>query len=138
MKKLLILTLLLIVSSTFACNDRPITFNNLPQKAQQFINTHFKNVEMFSAKYDDGEYEVILKNGTKIEFTRQGEWKDVDCQTSEVPSTIVPSAIRNYVKTQFPNNFIVKIELNHNGYDIELDNDFDLKFDKTGNFLYAD
>lgn len=138
MKKLLILTLLLLVSSTFACNDRPITFNNLPQKAQQFINTHFKNVEMFSAKYDDGEYEVILKNGTKIEFTRQGEWKDVDCQTSEVPSTIVPSAIRNYVKTQFPNNFIVKIELNHNGYDIELDNDFDLKFDKTGNFLYAD
>lgn len=138
MKKLLILTLLLIVSSTFACNDRPITFNNLPQKAQQFINTHFKNVGMFSAKYDDGEYEVILKNGTKIEFTRQGEWKDVDCQTSEVPSTIVPSAIRNYVKTQFPNNFIVKIELNHNGYDIELDNDFDLKFDKTGNFLYAD
>ena len=138
MKKLLILTLLLIVSSTFACNARPITFNNLPQKAQQFINTHFKNVEMFSAKYDDGEYEVILKNGTKIEFTRQGEWKDVDCQTSEVPSTIVPAAIRNYVKTQFPNNFIVKIELNHNGYDIELDNDFDLKFDKTGNFLYAD
>ena len=93
---------------------------------------------MFSAKYDDGEYEVILKNGTKIEFTRQGEWKDVDCQTSEVPSSIVPTAIRNYVKTQFPNNFIVKIEVDHNSYDIELDNDFDLKFDKTGNFLYAD
>ncbi|MBO4581737.1 MAG: PepSY-like domain-containing protein [Bacteroidales bacterium] len=138
MKKVLILTLSLITLSAVACHDRPVTFNDLPQKAQQFINTHFKNIGVLSAKFDDGNYEVILKNGTEIEFSRQGEWKDVDCHTTAVPSAIIPAAIRDYVKAQFPDNIIVKIERDYNGYDIELDNDLDLKFDKNGNYLYID
>ncbi|MBP5412446.1 MAG: PepSY-like domain-containing protein [Bacteroidales bacterium] len=133
MKKVLILTLSLITLSAVACHDRPVTFNDLPQKSQQFLNTYFKNIGLLSAKYDDGEYEVVLKDGTKIEFSRQGEWKEVDCHTKAVPSGIVPTAISNYVKTNFPDNIIVKIERTYNGYDIELDNDLDLKFDKNGN-----
>lgn len=138
MKKFLILLLGFFTLTAMANNDYPVSFNNLPQKAQQFINQHFKDVGFLSAKQDDGNYEVTLKNGTEIEFTSQGDWKDVDCHNTAVPAAIVPAGITKYVKAQFPNNIITKIEKKYNGYEIELNNDMDLKFDQKGNFLYAD
>ena len=110
--------------NAFAFNDRPVTFQQLPQKAQQFINTHFKGVEFLSATVDD-DYEVYLANGTKVEFTLQGEWKEVKCPGSAVPTAIVPAAITKYVKAQFPNSTIVKIDKKYGGYDVELNNDME-------------
>ena len=55
-----------------------------------------------------------------------------------VPAALIPTAIAQYVKTNFPNNIITKIEKKYNGYDIELETDLELKFDKSGKFLYAD
>lgn len=138
MKKFLFLLLGFFTLNAMASNDQPVSFNNLPQKAQQFINQHFSGVGFLSAKLDDGQYEVRLKNGTEIEFTAQGEWKEVDCHTTAVPAAIVPANITKYVKAQFPNNIIVKISKKYNGYEIELNSDIELKFDAKGNFLYAD
>ena len=138
MKKVFLLLLSVIALNVYANTDIPVTFAQLPQKAQQFINKHFSSVGFLSAKQDDGEYEVMLKDGTKIEFTLQGDWKDVDCHVRAVPVALVPAGIAQYVKTNFPNNIITKIEKKYNGYDIELENDLELKFDKNGNFLYAD
>lgn len=138
MKKILILALGLITLNVFASCDRPVTFNNLPSKAQQFITQHFKGVEVISAKFDDGSYDVYLADGTELEFDRKGEWKDVDCKMRAVPTAIVPTNIANYVKSKFPNNLIVKIEKVFKGYDVELDSDLDLKFDSNGNFIYVD
>ena len=123
--------------NVFASNDKPITFKELPQKAQQFITTHFNGVEVLSATVDD-DYEVYLANGTKVEFTLQGEWKEVKCPGSAVPAAIIPAAITKYVKAQFPKTTIVKIEKKYSGYEVELNNDMELKFDKNGNFLGAD
>lgn len=138
MKKFLLLLLGFFTLNAMASNDQPVSFNNLPQKSQQFINQHFSSVGFLSAKLDDGQYEVRLKNGTEIEFTAQGEWKEVDCHTTAVPAAIVPANITIYVKAQFPNNIIVKISKKYNGYEIELNSDIELKFDAKGNFLYAD
>ena len=123
--------------NVFAVNDRPVTFQQLPQKAQQFINTHFSGVEVLSATVDD-DYEVYLVNGTKVEFTLQGEWKEVKCPGSAVPAAIIPAAISKYVKVQFPNSIIIKIDKKKNGYEVELNNDAELKFDKNGNFIGMD
>ena len=139
MKKLFVLLLGLMTLNVFASNDRPITFQQLPQKAQQFITTNFKGVEVLSATVDD-DYEVYLANGTKVEFTLQGEWKEVKCVAGAVPAAIIPAAISKYVKTHFPNTtiVIVKIDKKYNGYEVELNNDIELKFDKNGNFLAVD
>jgi len=123
--------------NVFAVNDRPITFKELPQKSQQFINTHFSGVEVLSVTVDD-DYEVYLASGTKVEFTLQGDWKEVKCPGSAVPAAIIPAAITKYVKANFPNNAIIKIDKKHSGYEIELNNDMELKFDKNGNFLGLD
>jgi len=137
MKKLFVLLLGLMTLNAFAVNDRPITFQQLPQKAQQFITTNFKGVEVLSATVDD-DYEVYLANGTKVEFTLQGDWKEVKCPGSAVPAAIIPAAISKYVKTNFANSTIVKIDKKYNGYEVELNNDLELKFDKNGNFLAID
>lgn len=123
--------------NVFAVNDRPITFKELPQKSQQFITTHFSGVEVLSVTVDD-DYEVYLANGTKVEFTLQGEWKEVKCPGFAVPAAIVPAAITKYVKAQFPNSAIVKIDKKYRGYEVELNNDLELKFDKDGNFIGVD
>ena len=138
MKKLLVLLLSVAAINVYAVTERPVTFAQLPQKAQQFITKHFSGVEFLSGKLDDGEYEVYLADGTEIDFTSTGDWKDVDCHTRAVPAAIVPAAITKYVKAKFPNNVIVKISKKYAGYEIELDNDLDLKFDKNGNFLTFD
>lgn len=137
MKKLFVLLLGLMTLNAFAVNDRPITFQQLPQKAQQFINTHFSGVEVLSATVDD-DYEVYLANGTKVEFTMQGEWKEVKCPGAAVPAAIIPAAISKYVKANFPNTTIVKIDKKYSGYEVELNNDLELKFDKNGNFIGLD
>jgi hypothetical protein len=137
MKKLLVLLLSVVAINVYAVTDRPVTFAQLPQKAQQFITKHFSGVEFLSATVDD-DYEVYLANGTTVEFTLQGDWKEVKCPGSAVPATIVPTAITKYVKAKFPNSTIVKIDKKYGGYDVELNNDMELKFDKNGNFLTYD
>ena len=127
----------LMTLNVFAVNDRPITFQQLPQKAQQFINTHFSGVEVLSATVDD-DYEVYLANGTKVEFTMQGEWKEVKCPGAAVPAAIIPAAISKYVKANFPNSTIVKIDKKYSGYEVELNTDLELVFDKNGNFIGID
>ncbi len=138
MKKVLILILALFTVNVFASCDRPVTFSDLPSKAQQFINQHFNGIEVISVVADDGHYEVYLSDGTELEFDRKGEWRDVDCKRKAVPAAIIPTNITNYVKSKFPSNFIVRIEKKHVGYEVELDNDLDLRFDKNGNFQNVD
>ena len=138
MKKVFVLLLSLVAMNTYAFADIPVTFAQLPQKAQQFITKHFSGVEFLFGKQDDGEYEVYLMDGTEIDFTIAGEWKDVDCHTRAVPAAIVPAGISKYVKARFANNIIVKISKKYGGYEIELDNDLELKFDRNGNFLTVD
>ena len=83
MRTLFITFLLAIatISTAKADNDRPITFNDLPQKAQQLINDNFKGDRVSYAKKErdllDVSYEVVLVSGIKIEFIRNGEWREI-------------------------------------------------------------
>ena len=144
MKKLLVLLIGLITLSTVACHKEdptpngPTEYNNLPQQAQQFISQHFPTATITAVVIDDGRYEVWLNNGTEIEFTMQGEWKEVDGHMNKVPDSIIPTKILEFVTANYPDNYIVKIEKDYDGYDIELNNGLDLDFDYNGNFQYLD
>ena len=84
-------------------------------------------------------YEVILNDGTEISFDRDGNWENVEVNnTKSVPSTIVPKAIRAYVAKTHPGQRIVGIDKERKGYEIELSNGIDMKFDKAGQFLRYD
>ncbi len=80
------------------------------------------------------DYDVKLVNGTKIEFSNSGKWTSVDCKTREVPEGIIPKTIRTYVKKNFPEVKIVKIEKTSTKYEVGLSDDVELTFNLLGQF----
>ena len=85
MKRFLSLTLALLVLTTLslrAGSDRVIQTKQLPKAAQLFLAKHFAGRTVSLAKEDRDfsgtTYDVLLADGTEIEFSSRGEWKDVD------------------------------------------------------------
>lgn len=117
-----------------AGNDRIITKDKLPAEAQVFIDTHFPAQKLSFAKEErdffERSYEVVFADGSKLEFTSKGEWKEVDCRYSEVPIAIIPAAIMEYVLKNFPAEKVLKIERETGNYEVKLSNRYELTFDK--------
>lgn len=134
MKTLLILWICLFTGIGFvqADDDRPITVDELPQKSLEFIRKYFPQNEISFAKEErdfwDKKYEVVFVNGEKIEFSKNGEWKEVKCQYSTVPEAIVPQPIKDQLAKQHPEAKVLKIERDKKGYEIKLSNRMELKY----------
>ena len=128
------------ISNVAADNDKLINKSELPVKAQQFIDQYYANVKLTYAKMErdflERTYEVVLADGTKLEFTCDGNWKEVDCRYDEVPAVIIPAAIKEYVTNNYPNEKILKIERDRGYYELKLSNRYELTFNK--NFMIVD
>ena len=136
-----LLCLLVIPSVTFA-DDIPVPVAQLPETVKAFVQKTFPELTIVYAEKDNemggAQYEIRLSDGTKVEFDRKGKWDKVDCNVSPVPEVLVPSAIDAYVKANYPNTVITKIDKERYGYEIELSNDIELKFNKKGQFIGMD
>lgn len=128
----------LMVSGSVFADDTPIPVEQLPAEAKSFVKTNFPGKKIVYAEKDRNSYECRLDEGTKIEFNKKGTWKKVDCHHTALPAVIVPDAIKQYVTTNFPGCLITKIEKERYGYQIELSNDIDLKFNYQGAFIGMD
>lgn len=142
MKRLLILfaAIIFCVSSSFAILDEyTVSRDKLPQEAQKMLNTYFPKAKIGMIKIDRGllkkpDYEVRLTNGTTIDFKNSGDWEEVDCKTRPVPDALIPSRIKKHLSKNFPDVFVTKIEKKTWGYDLELSDDVEVKYDRLGNF----
>ena len=128
----LVALMCMIMSATTFASDRVITANQLPAAAQTFINQTFPGATIMYAEIDDGKYEVHLNDGTEINFDRKGNWDKVDCKLKAVPAHLIPATIASNVETQFSGTVITKIDKERYGYEIELSNGLDLKFNRQG------
>ena len=139
---ILILTTILAITGIISCKDSIITADRLPDAARSFINEYFAENTISYIKKDRGltntSYEVVLQDGTEIEFDKSGNWDYIDCKRNSVPTGLVPAAISEYVQVNFPGQLIVKIDREAFGYEIELSSDLELKFDKNGKMLEID
>ena len=117
-----------------AGNDKPINVNELPAKAQTLLSKHFKGQNVMLATIESGvvsrNYDVVLKNGTKLEFDKKGNLTEIDCKQGIVPSQLIPQPIKNYLKENYRGEAVRKIELNKKEYEVELTNGLDLTFNK--------
>ena len=86
----------------------------------------------------DKKYEVIFANSSKVEFFKDGTWKEVDCKYSTVPEAVIPEAILRYVKATYPDHKVVKIEKEDRGYEAKLANGMKLEFDNKFNLIDID
>lgn len=145
MKKLIMFFTGLIIFGTYTANasdDKPITFEQLPTKSQQFIKKHFSNEKIALSKMENDfmetRYEVVFNDNKKIEFLKNGEWKEVDCGISTVPSGIIPSKISAKVKDLYPEASITEIDRDKRDYEVKLSNNMELTFDLKFNLIDMD
>ena len=117
-----------------AGNDKPISVNTLPVKAQTLLSLHFINQKVMLATIESGvisrSYDVVLQNGTKLEFDKKGNLTEIDCKQGTVPDKLIPQAIKNYLKDNYAGQSVKKIEMNKKEYEVELTNGLDLTFNK--------
>lgn len=140
MKKfiLTLLAILLVGTSLSACGrKRVIDPAELPTAATTLVQKHWPSCVIDLAYIDGLEYEVLLSDGTIIEFNRKGEWKEMKC-TDGLPVTLVPANITRYVTNRFPKQLIIKCEKMRGGYEIELANGLEIQFDMQGRVTHVD
>ena len=117
-----------------AGNDKPISVNALPVKAQTLLSNHFNGQKVMLATIESGvvrrSFDVVLQNGTKLEFDKKGNLTEIDCKQGIVPAQLIPQAIKNYLKNNYAGQSVKKIEINKNEYEVELTNGLDLTFNK--------
>jgi hypothetical protein len=128
----------LLFTAVSCAHDRIIPVTQLPAQAQTFIKTYFADKTVAYAKQDGAKYEVKFNDGAEVEFDRRGNWDNVDCKFTAVPEAIVPEQIKNYVAANHPGALITKIDKERYGYEIELSNSLELKFDRNFNIFDID
>ena len=145
MKKILFALFAIValgISVAKADNDKVINKSQLPAQAQQFINQNFAGVNLSYAKEErdflSRSYEVMLVDGTKLEFSSNGNWEEVDCRYGEVPAAVIPESIKRYINENFQGEKVLKIERNRNNYEVKLSNRLELTFDKDFNIIDID
>lgn len=144
--KHLILTLAMVLAVALGAAARDKYSHDasvLPEAARTTIKNNFKSkVSLVKIDKEFGridEYEVILTDGSEITFDAKGNWKNVETNNSvSVPKGFIPAAVTEYVAKNHRGTKIVGIEKERHGYDVELSNSVDIKFDQSGKFIRYD
>ncbi|OCB71252.1 PepSY-like domain-containing protein [Flavobacterium piscis] len=139
MKKIIIIAVMFLGFTISANAQKKIEVTELPKPAQDFLKKHFSNREIDVVKKDaeHGEkgYEVKLKNGTEIEFWKDGSYREVDGGKKPIPTAFIPAPVKDYVSKNHPNEKITHIDYGHKDLDVDLTNNIDLEFTKEGKIL---
>lgn len=120
-----------------------VALENFPANAQSFIKENFSSSEVYYSikEVDKSEtkYKTQLKDGTKIEFDVNGDWKEVkNGMNKPIPTKFFPSNVLKYIQTNYSKIDVNKIEKDTKDKEIKVEliqNNLDLKFDLNGNFI---
>ncbi len=123
-----------IFSIACAAEDKPVTFEQLPTAAKEFINVNYPDEKMSYAFVDDDvirpDYTVRLANGVEITFEHDGSLEKIET-AGGVPDGVVPVQISDYVKSNYPDAVILEYEVGRKEYEVKLSNRLELKFDSN-------
>ena len=121
--------------------DVMIPAAELPSEVISFLDTHFSGIEVRSVikDYDNStyEFEVYLSNGTRIELSRRGEWRNVENHLAGVPHSVIPNKILTYIAENYPDQMIIGIERDRQ-IDVELKGGVELVFSLNEDFVRFD
>ena len=130
-KSFIRLVLGLFLLSGIATADMVVPANALPQAAQGFISSTFKDAQVMYVEQDFDSFEVRLSNGVKVDFYRDGTWKEIESYNGVNPA-ILPPQVAATLKSTFPNVIIVKAEREWNGYEVKLSNMMQVYLNEAG------
>lgn len=133
--------LALALSPFWAEYEKPVSLQQIPASARQFIQTYYPQSKAALARKDvdwfEKEYTVILTDGVHLEFDRRGEWKKVKDKKALIPLGIVPSPVVEYIGENYPGTAIREISRDRREIEVKLTNRLELTF-STRNFLLLD
>lgn len=139
MKRLILTTIVgIIFSGICLAGGRPIPTEKIPAAVKTFVDEHFANQRIIFAEKEAGKYEVKLNNGTDVDFDNKGNWTKVDCENSMLPNALLPLFTRQYIELNFSGAYATKIEKKRFGYEVEMSNGLDLKFNHQGEVIKID
>ena len=146
MKRIFIAVLLMLIgmSTARAYNERAIAFEQLPVAAQEFLRTHFADLQIAyiveDAKFMGSEYEVVYTDRTEVDFDSKGMWTSVERRYSPVPDSIVPVEIKGKLETlpYLGGNYIRAIKRNTFKWEVDLSNGLEVELDLRFNIIDID
>lgn len=113
-----------------------------PEQIVAFVKQYFPKATISSCIKDGNEYEVILSDGTQLEFDRSCVWKEIDCSHATVytavPAGLVPAKISSHVASKFTGKNIVKLTRDGRKWDVELSSGLEIEFDSNFNVREVD
>jgi hypothetical protein len=122
--KLLVMKLLGIMTRLIAeiTSSKMVFANDLPIHVKLFVQKHFPFQAISFVEHKETEYEIYLNDGTEVNFTEKGIWKNIDCKQQAVPASLLPEKVVALVKSLFDDALIVKVGKNTKGYEVTLSN----------------
>lgn len=143
MKKIFFALMVLFCTLPLAAfNDdgTPISFSELPQQAQQFVNKYFYKSEVKSVtkEMDDGrfEYTVRLNDLTEIEFNHEGDWKEIGGDIDLTFADYLPENLVAYMTSKVSGR-VSRIEKDDGKIEVSVGG-VEYVFSKSGKFRYID
>lgn len=136
-KLLAFFPILLGVWMLSSCDDeKKIDFGDLPSEARSFIENYFPSADILSIvqEKENGrkEYQVKLSDGTDMKFDEDGEWTNIECYFSPLPTGILPANVITKVEELHPEAYINGVEKELGGYVVEVTDaggiDWDMRF----------
>ncbi len=142
MKKIFAIAAIALASlQIISADDKPVTFNQLPAAAQEFINTNYAGEKISYATVDDDlirpDYNVMLANGVRIQFENSGALEKIESRAG-IPSDLVPVQIRDYVQVHYPDATFIGYEIGRKSYEVKLSNRLEIKFNKNFHVIEID
>ncbi len=80
---------------------------------------------------------MYLSENVELTFNNTFQIIEID-GTTQLPDSVIPAAILDYVAQNYPNNFITNWELEDNHQQVELNDETELEFTLDGVFIRVD
>ena len=135
---LLLVAMMALSFNAKADNDQVITFDQMPEAAQTLLRQHFANKVPLVVTVDWDDYTIRYESGEKVEFDKQGNWKEIDCRATQVPVELIPEQIKSNIQATFPGAIILKIDRNRRGYEVKLNNGLEVEYSPTFDVIDID
>ncbi|MEE0972681.1 MAG: PepSY-like domain-containing protein [Paludibacteraceae bacterium] len=145
MKKIIALLAVALVASMAWAEDleKKVSLQELPEKAQEFLNTYFEGVKVKKViKTTDAytfveEFDVYLSNKTQIEFDMVGAWNEITLKNKkvEMPRFIYPNRVVDTIDNQYADKKIVKVSNDGMEYEIKFKDGSEVTINALGKIL---
>ena len=135
---LLLVAMMAVSFNAKADHDQVITFDQMPEAAQTLLRQHFANKVPLVVTVDWDDYTIRYESGEKVEFDKQGNWKEIDCRATQVPVELIPEQIKSNIQATFPGAIILKLDRNRRGYEVKLNNGLEVEYSPTFDVIDID